>query len=259
MMDFARIAKNVGKTLSDNSPVILTGMAVAGTLGSVIMGVKAGMKTELYLNDLACEIEVGRASEELLQPVEVAKATWKYYIPAGLMTGATIACVIGANSVHTRRNAAIMSAYSLTDRAFQEYKDKVVEQIGEKKEQAVRDEVAKDRLEKNPVSDREVVVLGKGDTLCYDGLTGRYFRSDMETIRRAMNDINQKCINEVYASQNDFFREIGLDPVGIGEEVGWRSDHLLDISFSTHLSGDGIPCLCLDYLVGPIRGYYRGH
>ena len=42
----------------------------------------------------------------------------------------------------------------------------MVETIGEKKEQTVRDAVAKERLEKNPVENKEVIVTAKGDTLC---------------------------------------------------------------------------------------------
>lgn len=256
-MDFAKLARNVGRTINDNSPLILTGMAVAGTVGSTILAARGGMRAQHELNILQEEVDEGRADVNLLTFKGQLQTTWKFYIPAGIMVGATIACVIGANSVNTRRNAAIMSAYTLTDKAFQEYKEKVVEQIGEKKEQSVRDEIHKDRLEKNP--NKEVVVIGDGKTLCYDGMTGRYFQSDMQTIRRAMNDINQKCMNEVYASQNDFYSLLGLDPVAIGEEVGWRSDHLLDVEFSSHLTGDDVPCLSLDYRVGPIRGYYKGY
>lgn len=258
-MDLSLVGKNVARTIADNSPVILTGMAVAGTVGSSILAAKGGMQAQKELENLEYEVAEGRADEELLTFQGKVKTTWKFYIPAGLMTGATIACVIGANSVSTRRNAAIMSAYSLTDKAFSEYKDKVVEQIGEKKEQAVRDDIAKGRLEANPPKDSSVVVVSDGKALCYDGMTGRYFQSDMQTIRRAVNDINEKCINEAYASQNDFYRMLDLAPVAIGEEVGWRSDHLLDISYSSHLTGDDVPCLSIDYLVGPIRGYYKGY
>lgn len=258
-MDLSLAAKNVGRTISDNSPVILTGMAVAGSLGSVVLAAKAGMRAQRELDDLLEEIEAGRADEDLLTFQGKLKTTWKFYIPAGLMTGATVACVIGANSVNTRRNAAIMSAYSLTDKAFQEYKEKVAEKIGEKKEQEVRDDISKDRLEANPPKENSVVVVGDGKQLCYDGMTGRYFQSDMQTIRKAVNDINQQCINEVYASQNDFYRLLDLDPVAIGEEVGWRSDHMLDVSYSSHITGEGVTCLAIDYLVGPIRGYYNGH
>lgn len=257
-MDISLVAKNVGRTITDNAPVILTGMAVAGTVSAAILAAKGGMQAQRELDDLLEEVEAGRANEELLTFQGKLKTTWKFYIPAGLMTGATVACVIGANSVNTRRNAAIMSAYSLTDKAFQEYKEKVVEQIGEKKEQEVRDEIAKDRLDAHPQKDNSVVVVSDGKTLCYDAMTGRYFQSTMQDIRKAVNDINEKCINEVYASQNDFYRLLDLAPVAIGEEVGWRSDHLLDVSFSSHLTGDDLPCLSIDYLVGPIRGYYKG-
>lgn len=258
-MDFAAIAKNVGRTLSDNSPVILTSMAVAGTLGSVILSAKAGMRAEQELEILNTEVAEGRASEELLTFQGKVKTTWKLYIPAGLMTGATIACVIGAHSVNTRRNAAIMSAYSLTEKAFQEYKDQVVQQIGEKKEQEVRDAVAKTRMDENPPKDNAVIMVSSGKQLCYDAATGRYFQSDMQSIRRAVNDINAKCLNEVYASQNDFYDLLGLPSVAVGEDLGWTSDHPLDVMFSSHLTGDDIPCLVMDYRVGPVRGYHRAY
>src|SRR5690606_1760427 len=115
-MDFSKIAKNLGRTLSDNSPVILTGMAVAGTVSAAILAAKGGMQAQQELDALLEEVEEGRANEELLTFQGKVKTTWKFYIPAGLMTGATVACVIGAHSVNTRRNAAIMSAYSLTDK-----------------------------------------------------------------------------------------------------------------------------------------------
>lgn len=257
-MDLSLVAKNLGRTISDNSPAILTGMAVAGTLGSAVLAAQGGMKAGEELRLLRLDVQEGWEEDEQLTFQGKFKKTWKFYIPAGLMVGATAACVIGANSVNTRRNAAIMSAYSLTDKAFQEYKEKVVEKLGEKKEQEVRDDISKDRLDSNPPKDNSVVVVSDGKTLCFDEMTGRYFESDMQSIRRAVNDINEKCINEVYASQNDFYRLLGLNPVAIGEEIGWRSDHLLDVSFSSHLTGDDVPCLSIDYLVGPIRGYYKG-
>ncbi|MFR8351429.1 MAG: DUF6353 family protein [Blautia obeum] len=44
----------------------------------------------------------------------------------------------------------------------------------------MKDAVAKDKVEKNPVVTREVIITEKGNTLCYDAISGRYFKSDIE-------------------------------------------------------------------------------
>ena len=79
-----------------------------------------------------------------LKPIEVAKVAWKPYIPAALLGASSVACLIGANSVHARRQAALYSAYKLSETAFTEYRDKVLQTVGEEAEKEVRDKVAKD-------------------------------------------------------------------------------------------------------------------
>ena len=79
----------------------------------------------------------------------------------------------------------------------------MVETIGKKKEQAIRDDIAKDRVTANPV--REVVVTDRGSTLCYDSLSGRYFKSDIETLRKTVNDLNRRMRDEMFISLNDFY------------------------------------------------------
>lgn len=84
------------------------------------------------------------------------------------------------------------------------YQEKVVETIGEKKEQQIRDEVAKEQVAKNPVSKNEVIITGGGETLCYDSLSGRYFKSDIEKLRKAVNELNHTMVNDMCASLNDY-------------------------------------------------------
>ena len=89
------------------------------------------------------------------------RLTWRYYVPTAIMGGLTIACIIGANSINLRRNAALAGAYSLTEAALKEYQAKVIETIGDKKEQAIRDDIAKDRVKEHPLGEREVIITGK--------------------------------------------------------------------------------------------------
>ena len=149
------------------------------------------------------------------------------------------------------------TAYAITERAFDEYREKVTEKIGEKKEQSVRDEIAQNRVTANPVS--HVEVHGKGNVLMYDKYSARYFYSDMETMRKVENELNHTIVHNYYASLQDLYDRIGLDRTGYSEELGWNSEHLLEFRFSATISDDDRPCMVIDYLIEPIRNYNRIH
>lgn len=234
------------------SPEILTGLGITGMIMSTILAVKVTPKALMIMRD--AEHEKGAA----LSKTEKIKACWKCYLPA-VITGITSAgCLVASNSVHTRRTAALATAYKLSETALVEYKDKVVETIGEKKEKVVRDNIAKDKLEKNPVKNCEVVSTEKGNTLCYDGVFGRYFRSDIDTVRKAINKINRIIVSDMYVSLNEFYTEIGLEPTKIGYDLGWNiDDGEIDIETSAQLSPDGTPCLVIEYTVAPRYNFSR--
>ena len=56
----------------------------------------------------------------------------------------------------------------------------------------IRDEIAQDRVNANPPNSREVLIAGTGEVLFFDMLTGRYFQSTMEDIKRAENKVNYR-------------------------------------------------------------------
>ena len=169
--------KRIGMSVSKRSPEILTGIGIAGMATTVVLAVRVTPKALKLIEDRKKELYPLDDNGEVVMPkTEVIKAAWKSYIPAAVTGVMSITCLIGASSVNARRNAALYSAYKLSETALTEYKDKVVETIGEKKEKAVRDAVAKDKIEKNPVTKKEVIITEKGNTLCYDTISGRYFR-----------------------------------------------------------------------------------
>lgn len=259
-MNLGAIFNRVSKSLADNSSSILTGAAVVGTITTAIFTARATSKAVIDILEARENHDPGVEVREwgtYMPRMESVKLVWKHYVPAASMGVATIACIIGAHTTHSRRHAAILGAYSITEAAFKDYRAKIVETIGESKERRVREDLAKDQLEKNPVEGSQVIITGLGETMCYDTITGRYFKSDIEKIRKAQNDINAKIVNEMHASQNDFYRLIGLPSTGIGEDLGWNLDNRLDIFFSTHLSEDGQPCLSIDYHSSPVRNYWK--
>ena len=240
-------------TMVKHGPEILTGIGIAGMVTSTVLAVRATPKAIQLLEE-----EADNKGDELTVPEKI-KTCWKCYIPTAVTSVASITCLIGASSVNSKRNAALAAAYNISTAALTEYKDKVIETVGEKKERAIRDEIAKDKIEKNPVHTKEVIMTGKGKTLCYDGIFGRYFESDMDTIRRALNTINREIIHgDMYASLNDFYDAIGIGPIRIGNELGWNiDDGEIDVDFSAQLTDDGIPCIVLMYNVAPRYNYSR--
>ena len=168
--NLATITKDIRKFASKRSPEILTGIGIAGMITTTILAVRATPKALELIEEQKEEESVDELSS-----FEVVKVAWKPYIPAMVTCIASTACLIGASSVNAKRNAALATAYKLSETALSEYRDKVVETIGEKKDRIVRDKVAEERVKKNPVSKNEVIVTGNGKTLCFDPISGRYF------------------------------------------------------------------------------------
>jgi hypothetical protein len=250
--------KGVRDSLKQNSSTWLAGLSVGGVLTSMVLMHRATLKAnnlieEEYAIRLAewPDTNPGIKFEELSKK-ELAKLTWHCYIPPVLAGTLTIAGIIGSNYISRHQNAALAALYGLSEAAFMEYKEKVREQLGEKKEDKLKDSILQDRLDKNPIAGNQVIITGKGDTLCYDSLSGRYFRSDIETIRRIQNDFNECLLVERYKTVNELYYELGLDYTEFGRNIGWSTEYgLVDFKFSAKLATDGTPCIVLDYRIAP--------
>lgn len=251
-LNVAKFAKNVGSTVAKHSPEILMGIGITGMISTTVLAVKATPKAVRLIEDAEQE------KEDKLTPVETVKTCWKCYIPAAATCVFSTACLIGSSSVHAKRNAVLATAYKISKTALSDYREKVIETIGEKKEKEVRDKVAKDKIEKQPVSKSEVIITDRGNTLCYDYQSGRYFNSDIDRIKSAKNEINNRLLNEMYVSLNDFYDELGLGHTPLGDELGWQyNGELLDLHLSSQLTDDGRPCIVVDYNIAPKRDYYK--
>ena len=250
-MDKSKVTKffnNTKAALSKRSPEILTGIGIAGMITTTVLAVKATPKAIFLIEE-----EKDKLEKDKLTVFETVKTVWKSYIPATVTGLLSIACIIGASSVSARRNAALATAYQVSRTALNEYKAKVIETIGEKKERTVRDEIAKDKIEKNPATKTEVIITDSGNSLCYDALSGRYFNSSIDHIKKVVNDLNFRMIGgEMYISLNEFYNEIGLPSIKRGDDIGWNiSRSQIELDFSTQLSDDGRPCVVVDYMVDP--------
>lgn len=259
-----KVIKSVQSAMKKRSPEILTGIGIAGMITATVLAVRATPKALTLIDEEKSlrnqeRLEEVEKNEELefervekLEPLDLIKTTWKCYIPAAAIGTISAFCLIGASSVNFRRNAALATAYTLSEAALKDYQEKVIEEFGEKKERVVRDAIAKDRIEKDPVVNKEVILTERGNTLCYDVISGRYFKTDIDCLKKAENELNRQMRNDMYITLNEFYYEIGLDGIKIGDDLGWDIDHgYINLDFSSQLAKDGTPCLVVDHQIPP--------
>ena len=252
--------RNVGHILQANSPAILTGISVAGVVGTAVLAAKnhPTARDIIHAEEVGARVSTGDPDYECNAKRKV-DLTWRCYIPAALSGAATIACVIGAHQIGVRQRLALAGAYTLVDQSFREYKDRVLENITEQKATKIEDELAARRLQQNPLpKDGQIIITGSGDHLCMDSLSGRYFKSTIELIRRAVNDINQQILmGDMYCSQNELYDALGLAHTTLGAEMGWNVDNIINPVFSTLLTDDGQACIVLGYQNLPKYDYHK--
>ncbi len=237
-MNLISLAQTAQKVIKSNSPAILTALGVSGTLGTAYLAGKASYRA-------AIRIKEQEPPDNPMTLGEKFELVWDLYVPAVAAGAVTVGSIIGANHISSKRTAAAYSVLAVAEKGFAEYRDKVVEVHGEKKEAAIREEIAKDHIRANPPG--ETIVVGSGSVLCCELFTGRYFNCDMEKLRRSQNDINAKLMSEMYATLSDFYYMIGLPPTSDSGRIGWESDKQLALSFTSILCEDSRPCLAFDY------------
>lgn len=251
MSQITSIAEGARKFVVDNSPMILTGMAVAGVLTVAVLAAKASPRAVQ---------DIQHAESERVEPLTTAEKvtlTYHYFIPAAVAGSLTIGAIIMAQSINSRRQAAFISAYTIAETRFRDYQQKVVDKMGEAKEQEVRDDIAQDYVNANPINNSTLIVNDTDTQAFLDILSGRHFLSTVEKVRRAENKLNYQLNNDAYASVNDFYDAIGIPHIAVGEDLGWKSGRMVDVRLSTVLDNDRA-VITVDFSVEPMGDYYRG-
>lgn len=247
-MNIQAVGRSFLFSCKKHAPEILTGVGIAGVFTSFGMVVYSTPKALKKVEEAKVE------KEEEFTRLDVVKAAWTCYIPAGITCLAAVTCIISASAVNAKRNAALATAYTLSETALKEYQSKVTEKIGEKKEREIRDEIVADKVKKKKPDKTRRIQAGKGNTLCFDTYTGREFYSSMEELKQGEIEANFQLIHENWISLNDYYYAIGLDGVKGGRDVGWEmtsTNQGIEVQYSSILNSIGEPCLAIDFKIMP--------
>ena len=255
----SKFVKGLKLTVKKHQPEILTGIGIAGMITTTIMAVRATPKAL----DLMAEVKDAHAQDTDKKALakDIITKVAPVYIPSAIVGGLSIGCVIGASAINVRRNAALATAYAISESALKTYQEKVIETVGEKKEKAVREAVAQETIKKNPIGSKEIIIIGSGEVRCIDAISGRRFMSSVQKIKDVENELNRRIISEMYISLNDLYDELGLSHTPIGDDLGWNIDWLdkdmIKLATDTTMDEDGVPCLVMDYRITPKYGFDR--
>ena len=232
------IGKGVVTFTKKHSTTILTVCSCVGTVATAVVSAKSTPKALTLLE--AAQMDKG---EEPLTFKEKFKIAWKSYIPTAVCVAGTMACSIGSNVTSLKREAALISAYTLVQDAAQTYKDEVKESIGERKEKNIADRAAQKDISADKLERVErchgVIHTGMGDDLMYDSSSDRYFRSSREALERAQIAIQKEINDDGYMSLNEVYDKMGLPNTDVGWLLGFNR-YMRDCEFE-FIYGSDLP------------------
>jgi Family of unknown function (DUF6353) len=268
MMQFPNLSASLGRVLTENTAVLLTGGGVLGVIGTAAVSFRAGSRSGMKLVEASREHDDAAARYDVehdnagqypaFDRKAQLKVIWPELLAPAAASAVTIAAVIMSNRVSAKQAAVLAAGYGLAQNQLEEYKQKVLETVGVSKEKKIREALAQEEVNDNPPKGR-VLVMGEGLVLCYESLSGRYFQSTVDAIRKAENSVNSQLFHYQVCSLTHFYDELGLAKTELSDGLGWNmvtADHpQLEVVLTAVTTDDEKPCLSLGYNILPKHGY----
>lgn len=239
--------------LHRSSPTILCCVAAVGVVGTAIAAARATPKALRNLKWAKDEKKDGE-----LTKFQTFVAMAPSYIPTAAIGIGTIICILGTNALNKKQQAALLSAYTLVDQQFREYKAKLKELYGEETHNTVVDAIVKEKRKDvhlyttglftsttlEPVTDVEEVTR-----LFYDFFSERYFESTLSKVIQAEYHINHNFVVSGSQSLNDFYNFLGLATIPDGDINGWAiidESYWINFNHRTITLDDGLEVICIE-------------
>lgn len=246
--EIMKAGKAIGTFVARNSPRILMGGAIAGLGTTVVFSIKDTTEAQPELN-----FEETQKGEKLTFKEKV-KVAYKYYWRTALGVIGTTACIIGGHTIQEKRTAALAALYTLSESTLKDYKDKIIETKGKKEEEKIANAILSDKVANGDAAEN-IIHTGEGETLCYEPITGRYFRSNWNSILRAENDVKAQLYADLRVSLNEFFDYLKIPRTDIGDEMGWNAEDPIDLNMTSSLTSNGTPVLVVGHNKMPFPWY----
>lgn len=231
-----------------HAPTILVAAGTIGVVTSVVLACRATLKLEKVLNEGEQQIERYRetrddksiSDQELdrliaLSRIRMVGRIARLYAPTGIVLVASVAALIGSHMILRGRYITAVTAYAGLDKAYSNYRGRVIEEFGEEKDrefrQGIRNEELTETMADGKTKKTTVKTLATGEGNPYSFFFGEHSTiwektpaANFLTVSSIQQLANLRLQTEGYLFLNDVLDMFGLPKTRVGAEVGWVLD-----------------------------------
>lgn len=260
--------------LKQKSPEILIGVGIIGVGATAFLASKATLQLEGILDEKEDQMKkVNLAKDEMSDDVyseedyqkdvtivyaQSAMKVVKAYAPAVTVGAASIGCLLGAHNIMKRRNVAIAAAYKMLEKGFDEYRGRVVDELGADKDRQFRyntTTVKEDVIEEDEKGNKKVVKkeVQKADpngvsvyAKFFDETSTQWSKTPEYNhifIKGQQNYANDLLRSRGHIFLNEVYDMLGLERTQAGAVVGWvlgEGDDYVDFNLYSKENADFI-------------------
>ena len=212
-----KFTKTCAKFLRKHGGTILAVAASVGVVATAIEAGRASTKAQKIIEKNMIAIDCENYGESCYTTKQKILDCWKAYVPAVILGGGTIACILGSNALNKKQIASLTAAYMALGKTYQEYRRQVAERIGS---EAEADILEKSKVEEPAEEDKQL--------LCYEPFSNRYFHATEAELYDAFYQMNRDFSLNGEVSINNLYSYLGLDYLPEKDDVGWCSDYMIN-------------------------------
>lgn len=250
----SRKLNTVGFKFKKNSPTIFVTLGVVGTVASAVMACVATTKLNSVIDDTKQKIGEAKktyeespvySEQDLNKDIKIIYAHTglelvKLYGPSIILGSLSLTSIIYSHSSLMNRNASLAAAYSVLNKGFKEYRNRVVEEYGEDVDKALRYGL-KEKEEsvivvdedgtQTEVKETKTTIPGTVEASSYSKFfdsSSPYWEDNPEYnftfLKSQERYANQKLKTKKYLFLNEVYQMLGLKETKAGQIVGWVYD-----------------------------------
>lgn len=262
---------NVVFQAKKHSPEILTAVGIISGVAATATAVYSTMHCEevldrhqdkmrqiakaRYVADNDTDITYTKDSEESdkrLVFTQTAIDFAKLYAPTVLLTGLSITCILSAHNIMSKRNAAVVAAFTALNEKFNNYRDKVRDEYGEE----VDNRFYRNTEAVEVVNEKTGEVEKKEEPKKIDACTDRFFdelspfwdhynaEMNVAQLRATIKQANDRLHIYGHVFLNDVYAMLGIPDTTAGAVMGWIIDDEhpdTEVDFGVNSMGDEDP------------------
>lgn len=256
MNNVTRTFNKVGFAFKKHSPEILVAAGVVGVVASGVMACKATTKLSEVkedhknrTNEINEYVEKNGYTEEYTEEdqkkdltIIYAQTGLKYvklYAPAVALGVLSVTAIVTSNRILNKRNAALAAAYTVVDKSFKDYRDRVIERFGKELDRELRYNIKTKQIDEIVTNEdgTETTVKSNVDVATIDVYSdyARFFDDgcagwdkdpeyNLMFLRRQQEYANDRLRSKGRLFLNEVYDMLGIPRTKAGQVVGWVYD-----------------------------------